>query len=325
MTITAKYPGVCRVCGSKIRVGQEIEWERGGRPAHAKCVTKSVSSSRAAEPKAPAAPAITVEVIGDYKLDEYDNLGFGYRLPDGEEQRGRDVTPNGFVFWVGSYSVADRDAKLAEALEAKARLISERQQLVESFRQRLLAGEKLLMVNTRGYDGMEYPVLGVASEVSAMDFRHYYKLVAELFPWLGRMGNAYGSYLRTDLPAGTLLSIEDVQSIEADAYNAWRQEREEHERHLAEIRNIRAAGGHMVVLQQCEECGRTRIVGEFTDDGHVVRMPEDVYCQAVAAQTAAHRRSAESAGDQILSSIGFDPEPGTGFEFRVVETYYCGC
>jgi superfamily I DNA/RNA helicase len=37
MTITAKYPGRCAVCGGPIVPGQPIEWEKGKTPTHADC------------------------------------------------------------------------------------------------------------------------------------------------------------------------------------------------------------------------------------------------------------------------------------------------
>lgn len=37
MTIIAKYPGKCSVCGAAIQVGQQIEWEKGKGSAHATC------------------------------------------------------------------------------------------------------------------------------------------------------------------------------------------------------------------------------------------------------------------------------------------------
>lgn len=38
MTITAKYPGICPVCGNAILRGDRIEWRRGVKPRHAECV-----------------------------------------------------------------------------------------------------------------------------------------------------------------------------------------------------------------------------------------------------------------------------------------------
>ncbi len=330
MTITARYPGTCRLCGGKIKPGQEIEWERGQKPVHARCSSKAAAATSAARvvvPKAAPAPAVTVTIEGDYALDEYGQLGFRYRLPEGTDRYGRDVTPAGFVFWGGDYNVTDCDAKLAEALEIKARLIAERNQAVEEITRRLQAGEKLLQIETRSYDGYEYPVLGVSAAISKrLPFRPYYDLLGKLLPWLGlSMGDAYGSPLTTKIPAGTLISIQDLQTIEAAKYNAWAEARRKHDEFIAEIATVRAAGGHVVALKRCWECGLTQIVGEYNDSGSIVRMPEAVYREAAAAQTAAHRRSAESAGDQVLSSIGFDPEPGTRFQFRVTQTYYCGC
>ncbi len=332
MTITAKYPGTCRLCGGKIRPGQEIEWERGQKPVHANCSSKSATATatpaaKATAPKAAPAPAVTVTIEGDYALDEHGQLNFRYRLPEGTDRYGRDATPAGFVFHGGDYLITDRGAKLAEALEVKARLIAERGQAVEDITRRLQAGEQFLRIETRSYDGYEYPVLGVSEAISSrLPFRPYYDLLGKLLPWLGRgAGGAYGASLETKLPVGTLISIPELQTIEAAKYNAWTEAHRKDDEFIAELTAARAAGGHIVALKRCWECGLTQVIGEYNDSGSIVRMPGDVYRQAVAAQAAAHRRSAESAGDEALSSAGFNPEPGTKFQFRVVETHYCGC
>jgi hypothetical protein len=38
MTITAKYPGTCRKCGRAIKVGDQIEWQKGKGASHAQCL-----------------------------------------------------------------------------------------------------------------------------------------------------------------------------------------------------------------------------------------------------------------------------------------------
>lgn len=89
----------------------------------------------------------------------------------------------------------------------------------------------------------------------------------------------------------------------------------------------RAAGHHVVALKRCWECGRTQILGEYDDEFRLVRMPEPVYAACVAQQKRAHERSLSMVpAGTILSSVGFDPEPETMFEFRIEESdWYCGC
>ena len=57
MTITAKYPGRCRVCGGAIRVGETIEWKKGSVAAHLKCPRSPSSPPSSDTPAAPADPA----------------------------------------------------------------------------------------------------------------------------------------------------------------------------------------------------------------------------------------------------------------------------
>lgn len=52
MTITARYPGTCTVCGRPIGVGDQIEWTRGEKPRHTKC-----SAAVAQVPAGSAIPA----------------------------------------------------------------------------------------------------------------------------------------------------------------------------------------------------------------------------------------------------------------------------
>jgi predicted RNA-binding Zn-ribbon protein involved in translation (DUF1610 family) len=37
MTITSKYPGTCRSCGGRIRVGERVNWQRGQGASHIAC------------------------------------------------------------------------------------------------------------------------------------------------------------------------------------------------------------------------------------------------------------------------------------------------
>ena len=53
MTITAKFPGICRKCRQPIAQGETIEWEAGKGASHSSCPAVSVSV-----PKTPAALTI---------------------------------------------------------------------------------------------------------------------------------------------------------------------------------------------------------------------------------------------------------------------------
>ncbi len=54
MTITAKFPSVCAICGGKIRPGDKIEWEKGKRAAHTYCAEgrEAPKSSQSSKPVA---------------------------------------------------------------------------------------------------------------------------------------------------------------------------------------------------------------------------------------------------------------------------------
>jgi hypothetical protein len=46
MTITARYPGKCNKCGGSIRVGEQIEWEKGVGAKHIKCPETNQAQAR---------------------------------------------------------------------------------------------------------------------------------------------------------------------------------------------------------------------------------------------------------------------------------------
>jgi hypothetical protein len=89
----------------------------------------------------------------------------------------------------------------------------------------------------------------------------------------------------------------------------------------------RANGYHLVAIKRCWECGRTKILGELDDNFHLVRMSESVYAECIGEQRKGHERSlATVPAGTMLSSIGFDPDPASTFEFRCIENdWYCGC
>jgi hypothetical protein len=51
MFIKAKYHGVCKKCGSEIRVGEEIEWSRGSGARHTICPEKEMYEETSKESK----------------------------------------------------------------------------------------------------------------------------------------------------------------------------------------------------------------------------------------------------------------------------------
>jgi hypothetical protein len=113
----------------------------------------------------------------------------------------------------------------------------------------------------------------------------------------------------------------------AAAIRHQQEKQAERARKLQEHRERRANGYHVVVIRQCWECGRTQILGELDDNMHEVRMPADVYAECVREQKAAHARSLATVPEgTLLSSVGFEPEPESKFQFHCVESdWYCGC
>lgn len=66
MTITAKYPSTCAVCGRRIQVGEPIEWKKGSPARHTGCKASKSASKIAAPRKSSfpsSAPASGAELI----------------------------------------------------------------------------------------------------------------------------------------------------------------------------------------------------------------------------------------------------------------------
>jgi hypothetical protein len=69
MTITAKYPSRCAVCGRPIRVGDQIEWKKGSPAVHAACVGKAKAAAKTTrrpattKPRNPEPPMADGEVF----------------------------------------------------------------------------------------------------------------------------------------------------------------------------------------------------------------------------------------------------------------------
>jgi hypothetical protein len=111
--MAARYPGTCTACGGRIRVGDEIEYSRG-KSRHAACV-----QHRAPAAPEPAAPAVRVELTGEYRVslsavgDPCRSSDYGrqfcYRLLEGEhagEIRYGEITATGLRF---GYAGIDAD------------------------------------------------------------------------------------------------------------------------------------------------------------------------------------------------------------------------
>jgi hypothetical protein len=48
MTITAKYPGKCAVCGERFAAGEQINWRKGEPSSHATCSSQATPEPVAA-------------------------------------------------------------------------------------------------------------------------------------------------------------------------------------------------------------------------------------------------------------------------------------
>jgi hypothetical protein len=121
---------------------------------------------------------------------------------------------------------------------------------------------------------------------------------------------AAGSYsvLLRGLPAGRPGAEEALARVRAAALGTQARRAAEtaaDARERADRAAFAAAGGHIVALRRCWECGRAWTLGEETVDGDVVRLPRDLF---MAAQRALDGRS-----------------PDARWRFAEVETIYCGC
>jgi predicted nucleic acid-binding Zn ribbon protein len=116
MTITAKFPSICPVCGGAISPGQQVEWERGQKARHTDC------GAAASAPAAPAAPrAITVERVGRRSYFRGDTL----RVRGMLRARGAHWDADHKAWWIGSHDAALALAASATAAPAQAPPVKE--------------------------------------------------------------------------------------------------------------------------------------------------------------------------------------------------------
>jgi hypothetical protein len=73
MEITAKFASQCAGCGSRISVGQRVEWQRGSPARHAACAGSPSAPARHASGRRPSA-----------RHDHEDCLSLGSCGPDCE-------------------------------------------------------------------------------------------------------------------------------------------------------------------------------------------------------------------------------------------------
>lgn len=92
-----------------------------------------------------------------------------------------------------------------------------------------------------------------------------------------------------------------------------------------EVRELEQRGGALVALRRCWECGVADVVGRLDEAGRVRPLAPELRQRAEEALARAHARALRGAGEEPLAAIGLDPDPGLEFQFRVVETRYCGC
>jgi uncharacterized protein DUF6011 len=63
MTINARFESTCPLCGNRIAIGDQVNWERGQKATHLQCPPRRIHS-------APSAPALEVEDQGVYVLPD---------------------------------------------------------------------------------------------------------------------------------------------------------------------------------------------------------------------------------------------------------------
>jgi hypothetical protein len=57
MTITAKFPGKCSLCGERFAAGTQIAWRKGEPSSHAACAEQATPAPVAAPTSAGHAPS----------------------------------------------------------------------------------------------------------------------------------------------------------------------------------------------------------------------------------------------------------------------------
>lgn len=82
----------------------------------------------------------------------------------------------------------------------------------------------------------------------------------------------------------------------------------------------------VVALKRCWECGLTHVVGQQVRGGRTKKMPRQLFDQVRQQANNAHRRSMQDMGDELVSSVGFQPAEDPRFEWVIVDDdWYCGC
>jgi len=272
--------------------------------------------------KTKAREIVEIEIFLDdaVTLDEHGQLPFRYRTLSGADAgkklHGRDVKEGGFVMWdvpAGvQYKAVNREGALAIALVRKAELVARREAEHAALRSEWAAGaEKLLVVGMQIFgddDRISNPMTKPSEELIARagGWAPAYSLATE---FLRPYGVAVHGYLPPRKPgeayyAGMPLTKDILDAIFSKKLAAKKEAEQKQEAGLAEIREFRAEGGHVVALNVCWECGSNRILGEYDDSGRVVRMDRAVYSMA-----------AEALGKGA----------SLRFTFKVLRSEYCGC
>lgn len=75
MTITAKYPGTCALCGTRFAAGERIEWTKGAGSAHVQCPALSAIYDLTDDDRMPLERARTNEQVeADREAAKHDRV-----------------------------------------------------------------------------------------------------------------------------------------------------------------------------------------------------------------------------------------------------------
>lgn len=336
-----KYPGYCTDCGREVRAGHGDLVKRGGKWV-VSCGNKSKAAvtPKADKPKvvAPegmrltdqhisssnAALNVTFSVNGLGRVSSFEPFQYGtaikYTRWTGVLREGKpeEALAHDAVCTANEALHADLQGQGQIAYDSEHEfsfpLSAAEQQalsgLVESTKSAMLAaildGSAEVRVGEVGCDFPHDQILGIKVAGQALE----YALIQNVLRPLGLKVD--GAKECKDL-ASAIRERQEAQVVRA--------------RKIAEHKERRAQGYHVVLMRRCWECGRTQILGELDDEMREVRMSPEVYAACVREQEHAHARSLATVPEgTILSSVGFDPAPESKFDFRIVESdWYCGC
>jgi hypothetical protein len=336
-----KYPGYCTDCGREVRAGHGDLVKRGGKWVVSCGGSKAAVAPKVEKPKVVAPEGMRLTDLHISSSNAALNVSFrlnglGRASSFAPFQYGTAIK---YTRWTGVLregrpdeaaahdAICEANEALHADLQAQGQIAYDSEQHEFSFPLSATEQAALSGLIESAKSGMVSAILDGTAEVRVgevgCDFPHDQilgiKVAGESLEY-ALIQNVLGS-LNLKVDGGK--ECKDL----AAAIRERQQAQIERARKVAEHKERRAQGYHVVLMRRCWECGRTQILGELDDEMREVRMSAEVYAECVRDQKQAHARSLATVPEgTILSSVGFDPAPESKFDFRVVESdWYCGC